>query len=762
MADVYQNEIGKLFNQSVFDIPKYQRGYSWTSQEVNDFISDLEYTYEEKKTEKRNQFSHYFGTVVLLDKGTHDAGNEVFDFYDVIDGQQRMTTVSVFMSCLNSELNYISDAGSVSDDYSMSPAKTAEENAKTFVSYHSSERITLDSLNNSVYQSITIHNDSPSNIETKNLSQRRLIECRETIEDWFRKKRSEYIQDDDYNDYYDYLQEIGKIVKKGLEVTTYIIEDETEAGRLFEVVNDRGKDLTTLDRIKSYLVYCASRMNDNDLARKIFDRFGTVLENVTRNGGDDSEIDAFIRYHWTLFSGEVILAKQSNSEYTTVHRRVKNMAKHASTDQKSESLIKWIELYLESIIKCSEAFANLENPRSISVNDSSLSEKKLAEVIERLDGLNRLPVSRNFLPLLMATYRQYGIGDEFHQVVTLCEKLSFRVYNIAGRRTDAGRAALQRHGYWIEWAGRQEDANDIFNNDPNALEFNSLEQAINSTCEMLESQMGSNAPDTYFTDCLRRKDVFEGSARSDGWRGVRNKEVVRYLLYKYEKHLRESDEKASLSQIPPFSTWKEQGITIEHVHPQSSNSEREIDEYTDMLGNLVLLGPEDNSSASNADYSEKYEQTYAASNMQSLAELPDPKDGWGVNDIKNRTDDIIRFALSEWGGLSKIHLHVKNTPNSILGYREIANSIRQYHRSNHGFTVPSVQFSEDSADSDNGWQRVNDCPSCGGMWAELKSPEQDGWDARCAGCGSDIENPIYHFKFSSYIEKRTQSRLQAP
>lgn len=713
MADVYQNEMGELFDQSIFDIPKYQRGYSWTPQQINDLTNDLEYTYEEKSVKQRTNFSHYFGTIVLLDKGKKDAGNQVFDLYDIIDGQQRMTTISMFMSCLNSELRDISKSDGLSEDYSMSPEETAKENNRSFVSYHGSERITLDSLNNDVYHSITIYGDSISDIDPQNIAQRRLIEAKAAIQDWFKTKRDEYTQNDNHDEYYNYLRELGKIVKNGLEVTTYIIQDETEAGRLFEVVNDRGKDLTTLDRIKSYLVYCASRLDDPDLARKIFDRFGTILENVTKNGGGDTEIDAFVRYHWTLFSGELVLAKQSNSEYTTVHRRVKNLKKHASTNQDTEYLVKWIESYLRSSVGCSEAFAKIEDPNRISVAEADLSNKKLNELIERLDGLNRLPVSRNFLPLLMATYNQYGVGKEFYRIVVLCEKLSFRVYNIAGRRTDAGRASLQRHGYWIEWAGKRQKARTIFDHDPNRLQFDSLTEAIPSTCEMLESEIGRNAPDTYFIDCLRRKDIFEGSERSDGWRGIRNKEVVRYLLYKYEKHLRESQEKASLSQIPPFSTWKSQGITIEHIHPQSSDSGEPIEDHTDMLGNLVLLGPEDNSSASNASYSEKYQNTYSKSKIQSLSELPSPNKGWAEDEIKSRTDDIIQFALSEWGGLSEAHVHIENIPSEILGYRDVASAVRQYHRSNHGFTIPSIRLSEDSVSSGEEWQRMNNCSNCG-------------------------------------------------
>ena len=170
-----------------------------------------------------------------------------------------------------------------------------------------------------------------------------------------------------------------------------------------------------------------------------------------------------------LFSGELVLARQSDSEYTTVHRRIKHLEKHASLNQGEDNVRRWIDKYLESIVRCSEAYLQIKHPQEI---ESSYG--KVAEIIEDLDGINRLPVSNNFLPLLMATHHRYGIGDEFHRVVSLCEKLSFRVYNVAGRRTDAGRAALQRHGYWIEYAGRSEVASNIFHDEHSSLKFETI------------------------------------------------------------------------------------------------------------------------------------------------------------------------------------------------------------------------------------------------------------------------------------------------
>lgn len=177
-----------------------------------------------------------------------------------------------------------------------------------------------------------------------------------------------------------------------------------------------------------------------------------------------------------------------------------------------------------------------------------------------------------------------------------------------------------------------------------------------------------------------------------------------------------------------------------------------------MLGNLVLLGPEDNSSASNSSYSQKHKNTYSNSKMQSLSELPSPEEGWGEEDIKNRTDSIIQFALKEWGGLTTAHLHVQNPPEGILGYREISHTVRQYHQSKDGFTIPSIRLSKESVESGGTWKRINDCSGCGGMWVKLNA--EDGWEAECAGCGNPLEDPIYNFRYSEYIDDSIENQAK--
>ncbi|WP_276412414.1 DUF262 domain-containing protein [Haloarcula halobia] len=345
MADVRQTKLGELFSSSVFKIPKYQRGYAWDKKEVRDLLEDIEYSYEERTTEEGSNFSHYFGTIVMLDKGIQESETNDFEAYDIIDGQQRMTTVSVLMNCINEQLKSL-DEEKVSSD--ALPAELAKKNRETFVISYDTERIELDSINDRVFASLVVHNEELENIRSETISQRRLINAKREIRSWLEGKREKHVSEDSHDEYYDFLKEVQKIVKTGLEVTQYTVEDETESGRLFEVINDRGKELTNLDKIKSYLVYCSARFDDNELSLDIYRNIGEVLENITKYGGEDSDIETFVRYHWMLFSGELVLARQTNSEYTTVHRRIKHLEKHASLNQPENDVRDWINSYLDS------------------------------------------------------------------------------------------------------------------------------------------------------------------------------------------------------------------------------------------------------------------------------------------------------------------------------------------------------------------------------------------------------------------------------
>lgn len=73
------------FFQDYYIIPDYQRGYSWQDKQIEDFWEDITSAIEK-------EVNHYFGTVYL--KSIQDG------VYEVIDGQQRLTTLFVLLKIL--------------------------------------------------------------------------------------------------------------------------------------------------------------------------------------------------------------------------------------------------------------------------------------------------------------------------------------------------------------------------------------------------------------------------------------------------------------------------------------------------------------------------------------------------------------------------------------------------------------------------------------------------------------------------------------
>ncbi|MFC0049821.1 DUF262 domain-containing protein [Rheinheimera tilapiae] len=94
--------VSKIFNENIFRIPDYQRGYSWNNSQLEDFWSDIEQLDEEKR--------HYTGVLTLEDvpesswkTWEEDAwimNHRNFRPYYIVDGQQRITTITIAIFCI--------------------------------------------------------------------------------------------------------------------------------------------------------------------------------------------------------------------------------------------------------------------------------------------------------------------------------------------------------------------------------------------------------------------------------------------------------------------------------------------------------------------------------------------------------------------------------------------------------------------------------------------------------------------------------------
>jgi uncharacterized protein with ParB-like and HNH nuclease domain len=90
--------LSKIFNDDfLFTIPNYQRPYAWTTEETGQLLDDLLAALEDEHKEINQMNPYFLGNIVLIKNGKADA--------QVIDGQQRLTTLTILLSVLRELLN---------------------------------------------------------------------------------------------------------------------------------------------------------------------------------------------------------------------------------------------------------------------------------------------------------------------------------------------------------------------------------------------------------------------------------------------------------------------------------------------------------------------------------------------------------------------------------------------------------------------------------------------------------------------------------
>lgn len=312
-------KITDLFNDRYFEIPRYQRGYAWEKQHIRELFDDIKEAIDSNS-------SHYIGTVVLS-----KCASDQKKFY-VVDGQQRLTTITLLIAQL---LQKIKDS-----------------DTRIYQKMHyikKGSQYSLKPLERDVqlFQQLL---DGDLSATPQNKSQRFMMEAVEEM-----KFQIANLQDPEQ-----FLDAIGN-----LEIMEFIENSEGDAIRIFQTVNDRGKSLSNMEKIKSLLIYFSNKYLDkkyDDSINAIFSDIFELYDSIKYNGGDRIGInlikrqnfteDNILSYHYvTYFSDNY----EPSAEYVlkTIKQKLTELRK--GTDFK-DAMANFINQYIESL---KSFFANL-------------------------------------------------------------------------------------------------------------------------------------------------------------------------------------------------------------------------------------------------------------------------------------------------------------------------------------------------------------------------------------------------------------------
>ncbi|GJQ48550.1 hypothetical protein KsCSTR_28010 [Candidatus Kuenenia stuttgartiensis] len=258
--------IGALIKEHQFSVPNYQRAYKWEDEHIKSLFSDL------SKAIDNNESEYFLGTVVLSQK---EGSKEL----EIVDGQQRITTIAIFLSAIR---NYFfnngksQSANSIQTDFISNYDTRNEENVaklklgnqdRTFFQKYIVDNIDEKPTKGSHFRIVTAKDESTKKVKT-------LSALSETqVHNW-----KDFILDK-------------------LKVVSIIVPGESNAFTLFETLNDRGLVLAQTDLLKNYLFSRAGDYFDEvqfmwiEMTAKIEDALG------------ESSILIYIKHFWSSRNG---------------------------------------------------------------------------------------------------------------------------------------------------------------------------------------------------------------------------------------------------------------------------------------------------------------------------------------------------------------------------------------------------------------------------------------------------------------------------
>lgn len=366
-------------NGLTYSIPRFQRDYSWTSDEWDDLWQDIQGTIV-----PGGEPAHYMGYLVLQTKDNRT--------FEVIDGQQRLTTLSLLILAVLKVLQDLATAGIDPDDNK----RRIEQFRSSYIGYLDPvtliprSKLSLNRNNDAYYQDyiVPLQKLPQRGLRTSENSLRKAFE-------WFYKRVTEVYG----------VRKDGVVLAKFIDelsdrlfFTVITVTDELNAFKVFETLNARGVRLSPTDLLKNYLFSVVHRQSSHPNEIETLERRWEAM--VGRLEGES--FPDFLRVHWNSrkrFVREAELFKTIRSE--------------------TQDKVAVFEL-LRQMEQDIDVYAALPNAEA---------EVWTPEQRQHVRELSMFNVKQP-RPLLLAAFRTFSQGD-FTEILRACSIVSFR-YNVIG------------------------------------------------------------------------------------------------------------------------------------------------------------------------------------------------------------------------------------------------------------------------------------------------------------------------------------------
>ncbi|WP_252060361.1 DUF262 domain-containing protein [Acinetobacter sp. AHP123] len=635
--------IHAIFTDRILRIPSYQRGYSWTNdaeiKERKDLVrikGQLMDLWNDIQNIPNDKW-HYTGLLTLAEHTSPDYKEFLprKAQYSIVDGQQRITSILILITVLvkySKQFDY--EFGDREGDTEFHYLYISKGTRKAYIFGYDQDNPSDKYFRKNVLGLDEIEGDSKESIYTENL-----IKARK----FFEKAVGFYLED--ASNKVEALQFLFDKVTTGLRLNEYILPNELDEYVVFETMNNRGKPLSQLEKLKNRLMYLIDKMSlslddKNELIKSVNTAWITIYQSLGAEKSAPLDDDDFIKAHWIMYFGQYdrsesnVYAQHLFNHYFTIERVYGN-------ELTALDILK----YVKSLQKSSIYWNQIHYPKYFEDADDNVRIKIL--------GLHRVGFRAAFKPLILAILHN---KDKFNlfDICTRLEKFAFKVFHAADRQSNTGDSKLYRLSASV-YSGEIDS------------------QAI---CDSVETYTKEYYSFTKFKNLIEY--LVEEKKGFYKWSGLK------YIFFEYDQFLRAKNKVSAVNSQLIWQDFKNRD-SIEHIYPQSAsqslenfcngdNSSERKSTYDELqlnwhefsiftegerkrlcnsLGNLLAITHSDNSSMQNDPFRFKADQSEKGSQYRNRgykydslsAQIVANESIWSPDHVKNRGLEILDFIL---------------------------------------------------------------------------------------------------------------------
>ena len=377
-----------ILEKRLFRIPEYQRAYSWEKRQRKDLFSDIKNAFEKKQ-------DHFMATIVGLKRGAKNVNTDLFAEVEIVDGQQRITTLIILLKAIEKALdaaNYeikkdLQKLFIKNDDYSMILLQTNHDSSQIFSTY----------LKTGKTQSSKVVSASDKNIVDA------ISECEIQVNKWVDAGK---------------LIEFLGVIKNSLSVIYHELSDEAVVYSVFEVLNSRGLDVSWLDKTKSQLLALIFENIPTGIKEDLLHDIQIIWRDIFRELGlrDNLGVEAL------KFAGTLALSSQP-SKVLSEQNAYSSIVEMAGENQASiKAAAEWLRevVYYVSNIEKNARYSAVTKISHARLLANSILSRKFAKDIEEELMTNWEKMS----------FRVFGIGDDdARNKVSMLVRLAYDIRN---------------------------------------------------------------------------------------------------------------------------------------------------------------------------------------------------------------------------------------------------------------------------------------------------------------------------------------------